>query len=158
MGARENYSEFWNKLLKEWNRRETGYFARSNQCHSEWLSATAFKSQQLGQTGLKYGFIIRKHCAKVQFYICDGKDFKDRNQRRYRYLRSNRGKIEQQFLEKLQWPTKVDKTASITAQVSQYGLDDSQNWNKIRDDMIKGMNKLIRTLEPYVEVMSLLNE
>jgi hypothetical protein len=122
MGARANYSKFWNQLLQKRATSKIEYFSGSKQCQTEWLSATAFKSRQLGKTGLKYGFIIRKHCAKVQFYICDGENSKDRdrNQKRYSYLRSKRFEIEQQFQGKLQWPTVGGKTASITAQVSQF--------------------------------------
>jgi len=79
--------------------------------------------------------------------------FIDCNQKRYSYLRSKRFEIEQQFQGKLQWPTVGGKTASITAQVSQYGLDDFEKWGEIQNDMIEGMKELIRILAPYVKAM-----
>jgi hypothetical protein len=139
--------EFWTQLLEKSNTR-TKLFSNVSAGTESWISAGG------GKTGLNYNYLIRMNSAYVELYIDKGKGFEDFNKKRFATLFANKDEIERAYGSSLEWTAPEGRrSATIRAEMSHYGLKDTDKWDETQNAMVDSMARFEKALKPYIDQM-----
>jgi len=142
--GRKTRKRFWAQLLVKAKTR-TRLHAAISPVENGWISTGA------GLSGLAYSYVIRRHEASVELYIDRGKEAEEENRSIFEALLANKGAIEKEFGEPLDWqPLEGKRACRIEKEIPIGGFDDDGKWPEIQDAMVDAMVRLERALKPYI--------
>jgi hypothetical protein len=111
--------------------------------YQNWIWAGA------GKSGLSWAYVIMVSKARVELYM--GSSNGDLNKKRFDYLFSNKGEIEQQFGEQLEWNYKEGRQQHYIRSWSQVGgLENEESWFRIQEDLVNRMSRLQKAVGDYI--------
>ncbi|HWO58344.1 MAG TPA: DUF4268 domain-containing protein [bacterium] len=137
--------KFWEGLLARARERGVMHHAQRSPTKDSWISAGAGV-----RSGVSFTYIIwMKEEGAVELYIDTGD--KDENKRIFDALQTSKTEIEQAFGVPLSWERLDEKRgARVRCVLREGGLVDEDKWPAIQEAMISAMDKLSRTLKPYL--------
>jgi hypothetical protein len=148
--TKKNYTErnielkdFWKYLLNKAKAQNTVHSNISPRMY-HWLGTSS------GISGINYNYTIGQHEGKIEVYIDRGKDG-EINLKIFESLFSHKDQIEKSFGGPLVWEEMPGKRACRIAQYFENGgFKDVDKWEEITEEMIKGMTKMIKVFDPYL--------
>ena len=137
--------KFWEGLLERAKAKNVMWHASRSPTKVHWLQAGA------GRSGLSFVYSIwMSENSAVELYIDNG----DRNENKkiFDEIFSHQAEIEMAFGDKLNWERLDEKNACrIQYVLRQGGLDeDEEKWPTLQDAMIDAMDRLVKTLKPFI--------
>jgi hypothetical protein len=137
--------KFWEQLLSR--AKDKGVLTHAQRAPSKesWISAGAGV-----RSGVSYSYIAwMQEETAVDLYIDTGD--KEENKRIFDALHGRKAEIEQAFGSPLSWERLDEKRGSrIRWVLREGGLTDEAKWPAIQDAMIAAMDKLVRSIKPYL--------
>ena len=140
---------FWKSLLEK-SRKKTPLHTNITPGIANWIGTSS------GTRGLGLNYAVTDKYGQAEFYIDRGKDSDEENKRIFDQLISHRVEIEKDFGDKLYWDRLDDRRASrISKRFDYAGLNSSDKWDKLQDDMIDAMIRLERALQKHIKVLKI---
>jgi hypothetical protein len=135
--------DFFEQLLELSNKSTSLFNNVSPVGYQNWIWAGA------GKSGLSWAYVIMVSKARVELYM--GSSNGDLNKKRFDYLFSNKGEIEQQFGEQLEWNYKEGRQQHYIRSWSQVGgLENEESWFRIQEDLVNRMSRLQKAVGDYI--------
>ena len=134
--------EFWKQLLEK-AKSKTNLHSNVSPSKDNWITAGA------GKSGMGWSYSITMDKGSVELFIDRGPDKKDETDKIYGKIFEDGKKIQDQFGEPLIWD-KVEgrRVCRIKSLSEAGGLNDSDSWDQIQEDMIERMIRLEKSLKP----------
>jgi len=134
--------EFWKQLLDK-ARAITPLHANVSPSKDNWVTAGA------GKSGMGWSYSITMNKGSVELFIDRGPDKKEETDEIYEIVCKDRERIENAFGEALEWDKKEGRrVCRIKSHCIIGGLNDTDSWAEIQDDMIDKMKRLEEALRP----------
>lgn len=142
--------EFWKGLLKLSNEKNWRHL---NCKPSEKNSSTSGGS---GIGGIAYYYSITLNYGVIGVYI-NRKDEKENNFI-FEVLLKSKKAIEGLFNDTLIWDSSPDRRSCFIFRKYEYGgLRDKENWTRLQNDMVNGMDKLVEAIDKYLDQIAIEN-
>lgn len=136
---------FWAQLLERARNRGVMVHANVTPTTDNWLNAGA------GKSGLAFSYLVwLKGKTAVELYINTG-DY-ERNKAIFERLQAKREAIEGEFGSPLEWKQPDEKlTCHIRYTIEGDGIGEGEErWPVIQDAMVDAMERLAKTVKPYI--------
>lgn len=139
--------EFWTKLIER-SKGRTKLFSGRSPSTDSWLSTGS------GRSGINIGYRILKTGAGLYLYIDVGDQQK--NKSIFDELLNQKGAIEEEFGEPLNWRRLDDKRSSIIEWwIYDFGsLDERDKWHDLQDRLIDAMIRFDKALRDRIARIS----
>jgi len=136
--------EFWRTLLEK-SKLKTSLHSNISPNIYSWIGTGA------GKSGIGYNYAITYKYSSIELYIDRGKESEEENKRIFDDLYAHKKEIEEVFGDKLEWERLDDRRASrIRKRYSYAGLNETDKWDKLENDMIDGMIRLEKALKKHI--------
>ncbi len=140
---------FWTELLNL-AKQKTKLHANITPGQYSWIGTG------VGKYGLSFNYAIRKNEAQVELYIDRGKDKDEENKQIFDHLVKDKGDIESEFGESLDWQRLDNRRASrIRKQIMIGGYRDEDKWPEIIEHTVDSMIRLEKALRPYIAKLTI---
>lgn len=137
--------QFWEALLQLLNQK-TNIYSNVNPTNDNWLNAGT------GVGGVYYSIIVRKESSSIQLVI--DKPSIEINKKIFDYLHSQKGDIERDFGDKINWRKMEQKKSSrIQIDINECCLDNT-TWEIGLDQMVSKFIKWNSVFNPYIKKIS----
>jgi len=134
--------EFWKQLLDK-AKALTPLHSNVSPSKDNWVTAGA------GKSGMGWSYSITMNKGSAELFIDRGPDKKEETNEIYEIIFKDREKIENAFGEALEWDKKEGRrVCRIKSHCVIGGLNDTDSWAEIQDDMIDKMKRLEEALRP----------
>lgn len=142
--------KFWSALL-EIAKSKSKLHANISPTQYNYLSASA------GRQGLGFSYVLRKHYARVEFWIDRGKEKDEENKKIFKQLHKNQSSIEESFGVDLVWENMEGRRAfKITKKIDAGGeRTEESKWPIIHSDMVDAMSRLEKALKPHISKLDI---
>jgi hypothetical protein len=144
--AERHYSryEFWKGLLEK-SKPRTKLFANISPSKDSWISTGS------GKAGIVFIYHIRLGEGTVELYIDHDQNTGERNKQIFDILHSQKGDIEQEYGEPLEWDRNNSKRVSqIRKRFNNGGLALPDTWSNLQDQMIDAMIRFDGIFRPRI--------
>ncbi len=132
--------EFWKQLLDK-AKAITPLHTNVSPSKDNWVTAGA------GKSGMGWSYSITMNKGSVELFIDRGPDKKEETDEIYEIICKDREGIENAFGEALEWDKKEGRrVCRIKSHSVIGGLNDTDSWAEIQDDMIDKMKRLEEAL------------
>lgn len=137
--------EFWKQLLDK-AKLKSPLHSNVSPSKDNWVTAGA------GKSGMGWSYSITMNKGSVELFIDRGPDKKEETDEIFEIIIKNREEIETSFGDKLDWDKKEGRrVCRIKSHCLVGGLNDTDSWAEVQDDMIHKMNSLEMALKPFLE-------
>ncbi len=134
--------EFWKQLLDR-AKSITPLHSNVSPSKDNWVTAGA------GKSGMGWSYSIIMNKGSVELFIDRGPDKKEETDEIYEIICKDRERIENAFGEALERDKKEGRrVCRIKSHCDIGGLNDTDSWAEIQDDMIDKMKRLEEALRP----------
>lgn len=134
--------EFWKQLLDK-AKAITPLHTNVSPSKDNWVTAGA------GKSGMGWSYSITMNKGSVELFIDRGPDKKEETDEIYEIICKDREGIENAFGKALEWDKKEGRrVCRIKSHCVIGGLNDTDSWAEIQDDMIDKMKRLDEALRP----------
>lgn len=145
-------------IRKRWWTQLVERSAQVNKLHAHitpgeysWIGASS------GTRGLNLNYVVMQDACAAELYIDRGKDSEQENKAIFNQLEAHRGEVEKAFGGSLSWERMEGKQACrIRFNQSGGGYRSHEDeWPKIQDGIIGGMDRLEKALRPHLKQLRL---
>lgn len=139
------YLEFWEQLLERAIEMGVTHHVNLSPSKKGWIATGA------GKSGIRWNYRIWvKERSGVELYIDAGEA--EENEEILTELLRHKQEVEDGFGDELEWELLEDRRACrVRYQMYNGGLEDEEDWQGIQEQMIRAMDKLVKTLDPHLQ-------
>ena len=151
--AKHNRAERYS-IRKRWWMDIIERSAKINKTHAHispsehgWIGVSA------GIRGLNFNYVVMQDECRVELYIDRGKDTEEENKQIFDQLYAHKDAINQAFGTPLIWE-RLDGRRACRIQFTRSGggyRSPDEEWPQVQDETIRDMDKLEKTLQPYLK-------
>ena len=135
---------FWKQILGK-SKDKTNLFSNISPSKSSYISTGA------GKSGLTYSYVITQKNGSIELCIDKGKNYDELNKKIFDDLLKHKEDIEKDFGDILEWQRLDNKRASRIRKIYvTANLNDSENWDKLQNEMIEGMINFDKAIKKYI--------
>ena len=141
--------DFWQTLLEK-SKKKTNLHANISPGTANYVGVSS------GVRGLNFRYEATLKAGQVGLYIDRGKDSKDENKKIFDEFYSRCSEIEKDFEGELNWERLDDRRACrISKRFGYAGLSNSEERDKLQNDMIDAMIRLEKALKDHIKKLRL---